>query len=464
MLNNHVTNQFLLFNFLTTKKIQSVNLYFEDHPNANKYSKKQSKLDCSFIKTNKGLFAISNHVVGSGAEGRVKIALNIETNQLVALKIKFHHIFGVDDYEDAMNESYILHELGRLHASALRWSDNSIESDGLESNNPDKFWINKYCTEEKYKFIQYNLKFYIFMVLFDGITLVKYIKNIQLNKQQLTIEKKLEIIVKILQKLEILHKKNIVHGDLNLHNILISDSPDGKIDINLIDFGFAAVLKNGIAKYRAFDFNRSRNHNTYVAPECDPQIVCFQIIPELRYVIGQSITRLQFQMIVDWAKTRYGFIHPASDLYSLCWNIYHFINVNQDCILNEALINYSQQNPFFRGSLPFLMDKCLEKLDQLKEEKIILELVNVVIENQNNETQGEDLIEETETKIMERACNLNSMLIYSFSRNSFDNTTLNDLANEHVLLPKITDQHVVLPRITDQLVKYTAEKLQLLAI
>lgn len=456
MLSNHLINQGLLFNFLTKDKIQSVNLYFEDHPNANKYSKKRSKLECSFIKTNKGLFAISNHVVGAGVEGRVKIAKNITTNQLVAVKIKLHHIFGVEDYENAMNESYILYQLRQLYASALRWSENSIELDGSELPDASKFWFNKYCTDEKYRFIQYNLKFYIFMVLFDGITLAKYIKNIQLNKQQLTTEKKVEIIIKILEKLEILHKKNIVHGDLNLHNILILENPDGKIDINLIDFGFAATLNKGIARYKSFDFHRK--HITYVPPECDRQIVCSQIIPELRDAIGQLITELQFQMIIDWAETGYGFLQPASDLYSLCWNIYHFINVNQDPRLNENLTYYSEQNPFCRGSLQFLLAKYRAKLDQVREQRIIQELVNVVLENQHNETQEQDLTEESikrnNVAIIAENCNLNPVLIYSFSNNSFDNSILDDIANDHVGSPKITEQLVV----------STTEKLQLLNI
>ena len=46
------------------------------------------------------------------------------------------------------------------------------------------------------------------------------------------------------------------------------------------------------------------------------------------------------------------------------------------------------------------------------------------------------------------------MLIYSFSNNSFDNSILDDIANDHVGSARITDQFVV----------STTEKLQLLNI
>ena len=155
------------------------------------------------MTTNIGLFAISRDTLGAGSSGKVKVGKNINTGQIVVIKVQLLNVTSELDLADVIEEPNILAQLGQLHAIATRISSN-------------EGWTNKHEQDFKYRTKKYNFKFYILSDFFEGITLYQYF-----NDYAPTTEKILRIILKVLEKLELLNNLNIIHGDLSFINILI---------------------------------------------------------------------------------------------------------------------------------------------------------------------------------------------------------------------------------------------------
>lgn len=399
---NQLINQELLFRFLTHDNIKVANLYFEQNPAVNKYSRKQSKCQYSFITTRHGLFAISSSTIGAGSSGRVKVGKHITTGKIVAVKIQPLQVVSMDDCDDCISETEILDQLGQLYAVATRWWNNLV---GRKLLSPDEGWLNKYEKEDELKSEKYNFKFYIFSVFFEGITLYKYFKT-----YRPTIEKTLQIIIKVLEQLKIVHELEIIHGDLSFNNILINKTSDGQIEINLIDFGLAGKLKNGIIRYQILDYKF--NKKNYPSPECDYRRTLYQILPELRHNAQLSIPHSKFYTIYRWAQKGYGFNTTASDLYSLGWNIYYFANGHNDPILRGLHEYLYQLNPFKRKSLQFMMNQYKEQLNKLESKKIVDELIDMMLASALDHSRRKDSLNRTSSV---------ATLNYSFSSGSNNN-------------------------------------------
>ena len=81
--------------------------------------------------------------------------------------------------------------------------------------------------------IKYENNVFISRPFLEGISLDNYLKSIQLSKNSKEII--LEIWIKTLLQLKILHNKNIIHRDIKPSNILINT--ENEIRVHLIDFG-----------------------------------------------------------------------------------------------------------------------------------------------------------------------------------------------------------------------------------
>ncbi|KAL4439286.1 hypothetical protein ABPG74_016949 [Tetrahymena malaccensis] len=97
-------------------------------------------------------------------------------------------------------------------------------------------------------------QFQLFLEYFEGMTLSYYLKKIkqlenqcqnfnkifnQLEEKKIKIQK-LNICIEILKATHFLHQQNIIHGDLKLDNILVSDND--QIKIKIIDFSESGFM------------------------------------------------------------------------------------------------------------------------------------------------------------------------------------------------------------------------------
>jgi serine/threonine protein kinase len=71
-------------------------------------------------------------------------------------------------------------------------------------------------------------------------------------------------------KLQILHKHKILHGDVHRGNIWVSKSKSGKLDVKLIDYGYARYFRDGAKiasniELQRFDVKTPSELRRYVA-------------------------------------------------------------------------------------------------------------------------------------------------------------------------------------------------------
>ena len=168
--------------------------------------------------------------IGQGGFGDVFLAYNIYTNEKVAIK----KLFKTDDM---LTESEIINEIEILK----------------RLNHPDIVKILEfYKTEQAY---------YLISEYCPGGELFE-------SPEQRLSETQISVIFKqILSGLSYLHSKNIIHRDLKLENILISDKEFVEItgeeyfDIKIIDFGNAKFFEKNITT------NSIVGSSYYIAPE-----------------------------------------------------------------------------------------------------------------------------------------------------------------------------------------------------
>ena len=283
-------------------------------------------------------------------------------------------LFGIDDIVDYTNNTWkkeceeetdILMELGQLHGIAARWWHDIIAMPLLPHSTAG--WKNKHEKNPEFADLRYNFKFYVVSNFFEGETLYKYLRN-----NDLSLEETLKILLTVLEELQELHKKNIIHGDLSFKNILIKKNSNGKIEIHLIDFGFSGKMKNGIKKY---PFSNYKFEYIYVPPECDPIIAPQLVSPK---VFKAHIV----DAINDLANAGYGFNTVTSDLYSLGWWIYYHANKHN---VFEIFKDTLDANPYYRPTLGSLISRCKRKY--LQQLALDSELVFTQSNNQKNDSQ-----------------------------------------------------------------------------
>ena len=171
------------------------------------------------------------NTIGHGSYGDVFLAYNTQTKEKVAIKKIYK------SNEDLLNDGEILDEIEILKSL----------------NHPDIVKIIEfYGTEDAY---------YIVNEYCSGGELFDKVEN-GLSETQISV-----IFKQILSGLSYLHSNNIVHRDLKLENILISDieyvemTKEEYFDIKIIDFGNARIFDKTIST------NSIVGSSYYIAPE-----------------------------------------------------------------------------------------------------------------------------------------------------------------------------------------------------
>ena len=169
--------------------------------------------------------------IGHGSYGDVFLAYNIYTKQKVAIK----KIYKSND--EILNDGVILDEIEILKSLSHPDIVKIIEFYGTE----DAYYIiNEYCSGGE---------------LFDKV-------KTDLSETQISV-----IFKQILSGLSYLHSNNIVHRDLKLENILISDKEyvemtgEDYFDIKIIDFGNARIFDKTLST------DSIVGSSYYIAPE-----------------------------------------------------------------------------------------------------------------------------------------------------------------------------------------------------
>ena len=164
--------------------------------------------------------------LGAGGMAEVYLAFDLNLQCNVALKF-----FKLDDSSNNFEElSSLFHKEAQILAKL---------------NHPNIVRI--------FDLSSHDEKFYISMEYIEGLTLRQYL----LRHQNITKEKKLDILKQVLKGLEVIHQSGLVHRDLKPDNIIVGDDNVVKI----VDFG---VVKNFNEKSL---FNNECGTPNYMAPE-----------------------------------------------------------------------------------------------------------------------------------------------------------------------------------------------------
>jgi serine/threonine protein kinase len=147
-------------------------------------------------------------VLGEGGYSVVKLAVNKETNDKVAVKIVTRGGEMTEEDEEALHQ-----EVGILR----------------ELDNPNITKVHDFFTEKT--------NFYVVMELLQGGELFDRI----VQKSFYNEKEARDLVCLLLTTLKYLHDRNIVHRDLKPENLLLK-SLDNDSDIKLADFGFATKV------------------------------------------------------------------------------------------------------------------------------------------------------------------------------------------------------------------------------
>lgn len=228
--------------WLNHEQINQARRYFSTHPGEVKYSRKVSGLPCSIIKGEDGkLYAISrstaNHLgikglLGKGSYGRVKLAQCLDNNIIIAAKVQN------PPYQELQQDIAYEEEVLAVVQEYLGKAKRSYPS----------------------QHTTLKTKYYTFSKFIQGKSLRNYLLENQLDRN-----KKLDIILKVLESTKELHAKGVIHGDLSFNNILYDSNND---KVTIIDFGYAQKLnqplsQQGLVKWRLKIYKA----NAYLPPE-----------------------------------------------------------------------------------------------------------------------------------------------------------------------------------------------------
>lgn len=158
------------------------------------------------IKNEWFTYNVLSHPLGSGAMGTVYLGRSCQTHEKVAIKRV------VDRYADVP----AIRERARLEASLLFRHRNLVEMIGYCECHPSKGPI------------------FIISKLVSGITLDKHVAQHLRNRPDF-VQRICHTIYPVLDALEYLHSKNIIHMDIKPSNIMIESGAN----IRLMDLGIA---------------------------------------------------------------------------------------------------------------------------------------------------------------------------------------------------------------------------------
>jgi len=146
--------------------------------------------------------------LGKGSFGEVKVAINIYTNQEVAIKIVDNtRVAGEENLHQLREEIRILSLLDHRHVVKL------------------------------YDVIETQCHVYIVLELIEGQELSEYL----LARKRLTEDEARRLFQQIIDGVEHCHSRKVAHRDLKLENILV----DNDNTVKIIDFGLAAEIHVG---------------------------------------------------------------------------------------------------------------------------------------------------------------------------------------------------------------------------
>jgi serine/threonine protein kinase len=148
--------------------------------------------------------------------------------------------------------------------------DISVEEVQLQ-NLSSRLDLSPYIYKRQY----YGSDLYLVMDYIDGITLEEYIENDNKNI--------LEIVNKVLDKIEILHDNKIFHGDLNFGNIMI----DKYDNIFFIDFIYFSGYTSDSIRL-SIDYNQFMGSVSYYMKEKYRDIYIEIYKRMLKYNIGRE--------------------------------------------------------------------------------------------------------------------------------------------------------------------------------
>ncbi|OMJ75332.1 hypothetical protein SteCoe_25526 [Stentor coeruleus] len=154
---------------------------------------------------------ISLDFLGVGAFGEVLSAKHIPTSACRALKI--------------------------IRKNGLTY--NQLKSKGVLRESAVLSKLNHHKIIKFYEMLEDHFNFYIVTELCEGGNLGERLKKLH----KFTEEATLEIMKQVLEAVQYLHSKNIVHRDIKLENILLTDSSSNNIKI--ADFGCSHFIQPG---------------------------------------------------------------------------------------------------------------------------------------------------------------------------------------------------------------------------
>jgi serine/threonine protein kinase len=164
--------------------------------------------------------------INEGNFGVVFKALNIRTNEYVAIKIEYNNIISSTNNEDILTE----HKNNNNDNNDNNYNNKKINTLKHEANI--YYYLNKYDgfpqlknygTTNDYNFLVMNLLDYSLYNIIEN--------NIQLTNKQI-----MKIGIQIFNRIKILHENYLIHRDIKPSNFMIKDTK-----LYLIDFGFSKV-------------------------------------------------------------------------------------------------------------------------------------------------------------------------------------------------------------------------------
>ncbi|CAD7700435.1 unnamed protein product [Ostreobium quekettii] len=184
--------------------------------------------------------------IGSGGFATVVGALHKGSGKEYACKIIKLPKAGCREPGELMSRDQVLRE---IHIASALQHDNVVRL--------KEFFLSK-------------KKAYVIMEMMFGGSLVNYI----VKKGPLSEEEARLVFAQVLQGISYLHKKNVIHRDVKLENILLA-FPDDLRNVKLTDFGLSKVCQNvtgtrvGTPEYAAPDMYQSGDNRQFYGKSVD---------------------------------------------------------------------------------------------------------------------------------------------------------------------------------------------------
>jgi serine/threonine protein kinase len=208
-----------------TKRKDFLRQHFDEKPNDTLYEIKQKPIDRILKVDNNGIryYAIYNHLLGTGSYSQVLLAQDINTKELLAVKVQPY-----------TNPEDIQHEIKHLAIINEYKGDTLIKTQNGEMH-------------------------YLFCTFNKGISADKlHLDNSNLNEQDI-----LNIISSSFIALNSLHKQYMVHNDIHEGNLIYNPSQNKS---HWVDMAFSLKLMPG-TESRKVKLDKNQKPPCYKAPE-----------------------------------------------------------------------------------------------------------------------------------------------------------------------------------------------------